>query len=370
MNVTYVSTLDHGGPVAHLEGLVPFVVAAGLDVNVVVGTDALAARFETLGASAQVIPVRHKHDLVGAVRLWPEIANADIVHSQDRRAGLFARTLGRARGARVVHTVHGLPEDIAPGVGRDGGSRARTGGISRRRTWWLESVYLRVETALATLGLVVTPSRAMKRYLVNRGMPSHRIAVMPSCVPVRRRRPPPLRVPTTIGTVVNLEWWKGVDTLILALARLEQPVRLEIFGNGAERRPLQKLAIACGVDATFHGHVVGASDRLGNLDLFVLPSRAENFPIALLEAMSWALPSVATGVGGIPEMVEPGESGLLVPPDDVDALAAALGHLITNPEYARELGAAAASRVADRYDPEEGGRAMVEVYRSLCASSM
>jgi glycosyltransferase involved in cell wall biosynthesis len=68
-------------------------------------------------------------------------------------------------------------------------------------------------------------------------------------------------------------------------------------------------------------------------------------------------------------MIDAGESGLLVPPDDVDALAAAILDVIDHPERAREIGAAAASRVADRYDPEQGGRAMVEVYRSLCASS-
>ncbi len=368
MKVTYVSTLDQGGPIAHLEGLVPFVVAAGADVTVVVGTEALAARFEVFGARVRVIAIDDKRDLVGAVRLWPELGNVDVVHSQDRRAGLFARALGRARGARVVHTVHGLPEDIAPGVGQ--GDTRRDRHISRRRRWWLESVYLRVEAALAMLGLVVTPSHAMKRYLVERGMQSRRIAVLPSCVPVRRRAPRPFGAPTTIGIAANLEWWKGVDTLILALARVGRPVRLEVFGEGAQRRALEELAAACGVDATFHGHVTDAVDRFGTLDMFVLPSRAENFPIALLEAMSWALPSVATSVGGIPEMIEPGGSGLLVPPNDVDALAAALVDLISNPEWAYEMGAAAASSVADRYDPEEGGRAMVEVYRWLCASSM
>lgn len=369
MKVTYVSTLAQGGPIAHLQGLVPFVLAAGADVNVVVGTDALAARFEALGARAHVIPIDDKRDLIGALHLWPAFGDVDIVHSQDRRAGLFARALGRARGAQVVHTVHGLPEDIAPGVGR-AGAKSNRPGISRRRRWWLESVYLRVEAGLATLGVVVTPSHAMKRYLVDRGMPAHRVSVVPSCVPIRRRASPTLRIPTTIGTVANLEWWKGIDTLLHALDRVARPVRLEIFGDGAERRSLEGLARACGVEATFHGHVADAVDRLGTLDMFVLPSRAENFPIALLEAMSWALPSVATSVGGIPEMIESGTSGLLVPPDDVDALAAAIVDLIDRPTRARGIGAAAATRVAGHYDPEEGGRAMVEVYRSLCASSM
>ena len=130
MKVTYVSTLVQGGPVAHLEGLVPFVLAAGADVDVVVGTDALADRFEAIGARAHVIPVDDKRDLIGALRLWPAFGDTDIVHSQDRRAGLFARALGRAHGARVVHTVHGLPEDIAPGVGRVGDETDSTGHLA------------------------------------------------------------------------------------------------------------------------------------------------------------------------------------------------------------------------------------------------
>ena len=254
-----------------------------------------------------------------------------------------------------MHTVHGLPEDIAPAVGRDGGSSFWP-GVSRRRRWWLESVYLRAEAALATLGLVVTPSRAMKRYLVEGGMPSHRIAVVPSCVPVRRRAPRPLGVPATIGTVANLEWWNGtLHVRTLPFPGVEEPARLEIFGDGSERPALQKLALSCGVDATFHGHAADAAARLGSLDVFVLPSRAENFPIALLEAMSWALPSVATRVGGCtPEMVEPGETGLLVPPDDVDALAAALVGRVRHPEWSRRLGAAGC--VAGGRTPRPGGR--------------
>ena len=114
--------------------------------------------------------------------------------------------------------------------------------------------------------------------------------------------------------------------------------------TGAERRALEQLARAHGVEATFHGHVADAVDRLGTLDVFVLPSRAENFPIALLEAMSWALPSVATTVGGIPEMIEAGESGLLVPPDDVDALA------VGDPRRDRSPGAGSRDRCGGRHE--------------------
>ncbi len=113
----YVSTLDHGGPLSHLRDLVPR-VAAGADVRVVCATDAIAAAFGADGVPAEVLEVRSKWDVLALRRLWRLLADADVVHTQDRRAGFFARPLARLRGAVVVHTYHGLPEDLAVRVGR------------------------------------------------------------------------------------------------------------------------------------------------------------------------------------------------------------------------------------------------------------
>ncbi len=96
----------------------------------------------------------------------------------------------------------------------------------------------------------------------------------------------------------------------------------------------------------------------------MLPSRGENLPVAILEAMAVALPVVATRVGGVPEVVRDGESGLLVEPEDVEGLAAALARLAEGEERER-LGRAAAARIAEHFEAGLVARQMVALYREL-----
>ena len=86
---------------------------------------------------------------------------------------------------------------------------------------------------------------------------------------------------------------------------------------------------------------------LREADIFLLPSTSEGLPVALLEAMAYGKPIVATRVGGIPDVLADGTEGVLVPPGDVAALAAAVGELVGDPDRARELGRAAKERVAE-----------------------
>src|SRR5205085_12319852 len=101
--------------------------------------------------------------------------------------------------------------------------------------------------------------------------------------------------------------------------------------------------------------------RLSRHDLFVLPSRSEAFPNALIEAMASGLPVVATDVGGIPEVVRPGINGQLVPPDDVGALADAVLALMDDPAGAAALGQAARAEVERHYTIDR----MVERFEQL-----
>src|SRR5207344_2923168 len=119
----------------------------------------------------------HKLDLPGATALWPRVEGADIVHTQDRRAGLFGRVAGRLRRARVVHTLHGMPEEIAARIGRD--NAPDPPGVSRARLEWLLHGYLPIEAGLARLGDVVTPSRAMADFMLEHGFPSGLVHVIP-----------------------------------------------------------------------------------------------------------------------------------------------------------------------------------------------
>jgi glycosyltransferase involved in cell wall biosynthesis len=352
----YVTSIPEAGPVTHLRTLVPAVAAAGVEPHVVCATEQVAASFRDLGVEATVIPLRHKADVAGARRIWPLLGGADVVHTHDRRSGLLVRPAAKARGAAVFHTYHGLPHQVAGLV--DG----RPVQVSGAHAAWLVHGYMAMESALAMLGQVIVPSRAVARFLVAHRFPAGRLHVVPNGIDLRRREPAPAHDPLVVGTAAILEHRKGVDVLLDAAARVDAPMRLEIFGDGSLRGELEQQARALGLDAQFHGRVDDVRTRLEGLDVFVLPSRDENLPMALLEAMAAAVPPVATRVGGVPELVVDGESGLLVAVDDAVGLAGAIDALARDPERRERIAREAARRVADEFEAEALGRRMASLY--------
>ena len=254
----------------------------------------------------------------------------------------------------MVHTLHGVPERIALELGSQ--ASVQTGMRDRGR--------LRAEALLARLGTVVIPSHALADLVVRRGFPADRIRVIPSGVTVQRTTPAPLRRPAVLGTAATLDHHKGVDVLLEACAVLAAPVTVEIFGDGSAREQLEKLAARLGVPATFHGYVDDYRSRIAALDLFVLPTRGDNLPVAILEAMASAVPVVATRVGGIPELIVDGESGILVPPDDSAALARACERLLASDELRTSLAEGGVRRVEERFTLADVARRIVACTRS------
>jgi glycosyltransferase involved in cell wall biosynthesis len=396
VKVVYVSSLPWGGPVTHLRDLVPQVADAGVDVSVLCQTASLAAMFGSLGVPARTTPLSSKWDLPGAAKLWRRLDGADIVHSHDRRTGLLARPLARLLGAHVVHTLHGLPEEIAPRVGppdvHGAKERATLPGTSRARALWLERGIMGLESVLGRLGTVVVPSHALACYLLSSGFPSRRLEVLPSGIEVRRDTPGPPNEPLVVGTATQLQPRKGVDVLVAAWGRLDERVRsgaeLHIYGDGPLREDLclqagRQAGEQAGRQAVrqgsrreepgggirFLGRTSDAGQRIAGFDVFVLPSRGENLPIAILEAMANAVPVIATRVGGVPELVVHGETGLLVEPDDPGALADAIDTMVRQPSLRKSMGEAGARRARRHFDAKEAGSRMVALYRRLCGSS-
>jgi len=115
------------------------------------------------------------------------------------------------------------------------------------------------------------------------------------------------------------------------------------------------------------GQQSSAEPYYGIADLAVLSSRTEGSPNALLEAMAAGVPLVATAVGGVPEIVNHGETALLVKPGDARALAEAMGRLLKDPRLGSALTARARQLVHERYAPEERTRRLVEIYRGVVA---
>src|SRR5205814_4956725 len=146
--------------------------------------------------------------------------------------------------------------------------------------------------------------------------------------------------------VANLRAEKGHDVLIDAavdVLRQFPDARFKLVGGGPELDRLRAYAAARSVAhaVTFAGHCDDVPARLGEADVFVLPSRSEAFPNAVLEAMAAGLPIVASATGGILELISYGQTGLLAPPGDPAALAERLCRVLADTAFAARLGEAA-----------------------------
>ena len=183
--------------------------------------------------------------------------------------------------------------------------------------------------------------------------------------------------PRTVLFVGRLVERKGVAHLIEALTRLRSPspVRLVIVGDGAERPRLEALAQRLGVTdrVVFRGKIsdVELQRAYQAADVFVLPSTldargdTEGLGVVLLEAMNYAVPVIASRVGGITDIVADGESGILVPPGDTVALAAAIDRMLADPDLARRYGAAGRTRLTRDFSWDAITRRWDAVYRSV-----
>lgn len=162
-----------------------------------------------------------------------------------------------------------------------------------------------------------------------------------------------------IGIVGNMtRHVKRTDLFIRAAAIVHKSypsIRFHIIGDGHMRPELEAMAKELGVFNQLHfaGRVADVTGYLGSLDLGVICSDSEGLSNALLEYMFRGVTAVATSVGGNPELVEDGVTGLLVPPNNEEALAQAMANLIENPLLARQLAAAARQKVESEYSWEK-----------------
>lgn len=160
-----------------------------------------------------------------------------------------------------------------------------------------------------------------------------------------------------VGTIAELHKVKGLDVLLEAWAKFKtrHDGVLEIIGDGEEKVPLIQLSRELGLadSVEFKGDVENARRLLSHFDIFVLPSRSENLPYVLLEAGLAGLPVIASAVGGIPEVIDSGVSGILVPSENVDELLSSLILLQENKDVRERLGATLKARVTSEFSIEK-----------------
>jgi len=202
-------------------------------------------------------------------------------------------------------------------------------------------------------------------------LPTGSVRAIPNGVPlpVTRHRTEPPNLDFVVGAVGRFNRQKGLDVLIRAVARVSG-ASLVLVGDGPERAALQRLAAECGIAdrVVMTGWTDSATAYLPTFDVLAIPSRYEGLPLVLLEGMLTGCAIVATGVGSMPDVLQDGETGALVPVDDVDALRSALVRLRDDLGLRQKLGSAASEFAHRRYTVTTMARRYEEVYEEIMAS--
>lgn len=331
---------------------------SGWDVDLVCGAGgplipearAAGVRVHVLGDLVRPVrPARDVRALLGLVRLFRAGRHA-LVHTHSTKAGLLGRLAARAAGVpAVLHTVHGYPFEMT-------GAKAR--------------VYSRLEAIVSRCtDRVICVGEALRAEVAAHSMaPAAKCVTVYSGIDFRALRP--TRSPVAmrerldlaeawpvIGSVGQLIERKAYQHLIEAVARLvprHPRLHLLVVGEGPWRPILEAriAALGLGGHVTLLGERGDVADVLQVLDVYAMPSLWEGVGRALTEAMYMARPVVATAINGVTELVRHEVTGLLVPPYDPPALAAAIQRLVTDRALAQRLGEEGRRLVVERMDAD------------------
>ena len=313
------------------------------------GTPALASDFESIGAAVVPMGPCASFDPLCCLRLRSYVAREriQVVHTHMDVADFHGALAARLGGARAVVSTKHAPDEFRS-----------------RRTWKRPAFLLLERLAYAMDDAVIVVSEGLASFLeTTEHLPRRKMTVIghgvgaPSNALPRGEERRALRLrpfDPLLGAVGRLSPEKGHVHIVRALPAIIAAfpqAGLVLAGDGPERPRLEAEARRLGVAerVEFLGQRRDVHRILAALDLFLQPSLYEGFGLSLLEAMASRLPVVASRVGGIPEIVDDGESGVLVPPGDPGALAGAAIAILRDPERARQLAETAAIRARERH---------------------
>jgi glycosyltransferase involved in cell wall biosynthesis len=362
-----IASLTWGGAEAQLSHLAAGARAAGLDLSVGYllerdGSPAAAA-LRARGVEPRLVGVTSLLRPADLLRVRRHVAAArpDVLHTHLGYADLMGGLAARSLGLPSVSTIHVME--------RSSGARERVKdelmALARRhcaarvicvsesaRDWYLATGWDRPERVVAVhsgVSVDVAPDgRRAARAALGLG-PDDLVVAM---LAVLRRG-------------------KGHDVAIAATRALRgrfDRLRLLVVGDGPERERVARLAAPLGDAVLLTGHRDDVAALLAAADVVLHPTTADALPSALLEAMAVGLPVVATAVGGIPEIVDDGETGVLVPaPPTAEGVAAALGRLLADATLRAQMGGAARDRYGAAYSAVHWARRLRAIYESVGA---
>jgi glycosyltransferase involved in cell wall biosynthesis len=282
-----------------------------------------------------------------------------LIHSHGYGSDNFGRLAGKITGIpSIIHThdpLHYYP--------------------------WVQKTADTLLAGCTTFSIAVSPS--VKEIATwKRKLASDKTAVFPTCIPLRQFKPlskkesalarKELEIPPgwkTVGTMGRLHQQKGMEFLLRAAPAILKDFPETIFlvvGDGPLRNRLEGLSHQLGLTrkVKFIGYREDVRHILGVIDVAVLPSLWEGAPVALLETMAMGRPIVATDVDGMKDILRHGETALLVPPGDPEAIAAAVGNLLTHKRFAARLGAAS-FKESRNYDARYAADKLQKLYLKI-----
>jgi glycosyltransferase involved in cell wall biosynthesis len=321
----------------------------------------LAVAAKDAGLAVCTISERRRWDTKVFRQLRQMIAECqpDILESRNVKSHFLVRMLGLHRRCRWVAWNHGYTA-----------------------TSWLDRTYTQLDRwSLRGAYRVVTVCGPFADKLVMRGIDRDKITILHNSVTPFVA--PPLeqvqQVQHGLGlqddeavilAVGRLSYEKGTADLLRAAAVLNNmkgvpDFRIVLVGDGPERESLARLASQLGIRAklTMAGFQRDTKPYYGVATLLAVPSHTEGSPNVVLEGMAAGLPIAATAVGGIPEILEQGVTGLLVLPQNPDAMADAIQRILTDPEIRQRLGVAARLRAESNFTPDAYKRSLVQFYQ-------
>jgi glycosyltransferase involved in cell wall biosynthesis len=329
------------------------------------GSGEFLAALEERSVSVEVIRMRHWAALSVVRRLEALIRERriDVVHSHENRSHILGTMAARRAGVAAVATLHGYTYDSW-----------RSGLWARVNAWFLRR---------GGVDRIVTPSHALRRRLVRESrFPAETVTVPNGIALPRGAREegngdfrgslgvdPRARV---VGVLGRLSREKGHAVLldaIPAITRTHPRTAFVFAGDGPERERLVEHARRLRIDdrVKFLGWRADVPVIMRSLDLLVLPSMTEGLPMVVLEGMARGLPVVASRVGGVPEAVVSGETGILVPAGDPHSLASAVSALLDAPEKAREMGEHGVRRVRECFSLARSAESLRRIYEAAVA---
>jgi glycosyltransferase involved in cell wall biosynthesis len=374
--VRIIARLNVGGPALHVILLSSRLRAAGHETILVKGTEApsegdLLHLARELDVRPVVVPqlgreIRWWDDVVAFWKLLVLIRRErpDVVHTHTAKAGMLGRVAAWLAGVPlVVHTFHG---HVFHGYFSPLRTRVFV-AIERwlaRRTHRLVAVSARVRDEVLAHGV----GRPERFHVVPVGLDLRRFA---ECDPQRGELRAELGLSPEaplVGIVARLVPIKRHEVFLAAAAavlRQRPACRFVVVGDGERRRALEEQARDLGIaeGVLFLGWRRDLERIYADLDLAVLTSANEGSPVSLIEAMAAGVAGVGPRVGGVPDVIDDGTTGVIVPPGDAAAVAGTIVRLLADVELRQKMGAAARERALRRYGADRLVADIAALYR-------